>query len=241
MKIKYPLCIVALLFLITTSSTYAQNTTPGVSKGDTFDYTYTFYWETTNPTLTVPQAFVELNETQHFKITVADVSNSILTLDVTKYFKNATENTERGTADIVNEVINVPFGFLILASNIGGTDKMYSSGGSAVFTETLQKTYPDGQRETNHRLYEATGEDRYQRMEAYYDKASGVAYEYIAENQQTANSYVTTTRETMTLTESSIWVVPEFPFYIVPLIFAAGSAILLFTVKCVKKTNYSLF
>ena len=224
--------ITVLILLASATSVCAQNVTPGVSKGDVFDYSYSFYWESTNPTITIPPAYTELNETESFTITIVEITGSVLTLDTTRHFRNSTEKTERGTIDIVNEIIETPFGFLILESNIKAGEKMYSSGGNAIFTETIQKTYPNGQRATNHRFTETTGEDRYQKTEAYYDQLTGVAYEYIAENQESSNSYVTITRESMTLTTSSIWTIPEFTTtYILILLMIAISATSVVTLK----------
>ena len=236
MNPRIALFLIVLITLALTAPVYAQNTIPGVSEGDVFDYSYSFYWESTNPTITTPQAYTELNETESFTLTVVDITGSVLTLDSARHFRNSTEKTERGTIDIVNEIIEAPFGFLILASNIKAGDKMYSLGGNAVFTETIQKNYPNGQRETNHRFSETTGEDRYQKIEAYYDKSTGVAYEYIAENQESSNSYVTITRESMTLIASSIWTIPEFPMPIIAmLLLIAFSAISVITMKLRRK------
>lgn len=71
----------------------------------------------------------------------------------------------------------MPYRFLIIAGNLNANDKIYPSGGQATINETILRTYPNGDRETNKRLVETTSEKHYEKTEVYYDKIKGIAVE----------------------------------------------------------------
>jgi hypothetical protein len=224
--------ILALLFTATTGTTLAQTAILGVSKGDTFNYDYNILWESTDPTATPPLEYVDLNNTRSIQIKVNQVSGNTITLEVTRHFRNGTESSETGQIDVNQEVIDVSFGFLIIRAGANPNEKIYPSGGRATITETVLRTYEKGERETNHYISESTEENTYDKVEIYFDKTTGVAVEYYNEFRETSNSYVTTTKETVTLDSSTLWTIPEFPTYAILLILTFTS---LFIVLYVKK------
>ena len=218
--------ILALLFTATAGTTRAQTAVPGVFQGTTLNYDYNLHWESTDPTATPPPEYVNFNNTRSIQIKVNQVSGTTITLEVTRHFRNGTESSETGQIDINQEIIDVSFGFLIVRANISANEKIYPSGGRTTITETILRTYAQGTRETNHYLSEDADEDTYEKIEIYFDKATGVATEYHYESRETSDSYTTTTKETLTLDSSILWIIPEFPTYAVLLILIFASLLM---------------
>jgi hypothetical protein len=67
-------CILTILIFATTETTSAQTIIVGVSPGNTLDYSYSLFWESTDPTATIPLEYIELNNTQLIQIGIRSVS-----------------------------------------------------------------------------------------------------------------------------------------------------------------------
>jgi hypothetical protein len=206
---------------------FAQTVTVGVSPGTTLQYNYNLSWTSTDPTATIPPEYIELNNTQLIQITIKNVSGSLINMDITKHFKNGTESTQNGNTDVDKQIIDIPYSFLIIRANANPNETIYPSGGHATITETVLRTYEKGERETNHYTSESTTVDSYEKVEIYFDRTTGVAVEYYYEFRETSNSYVTTTKETVTLDSSILWTIPEFPAYAILLIFTITSLLII--------------
>jgi hypothetical protein len=209
----------------------AQTVIIGVTKGDAFDYSYNLLWESTTPSATPPAEYVEMNNTQSFRLSITDVSGYLVSVETTLHFKNGTERTQNGTVDTYHQSISVPYGFLLIRANSNPNEKIYPDGSDAAINETVSRTYSNGEKETSHYVTEITGANRYEKTEIYFDRATGVALESYYENRETSGSYSTTIKETITLEGSGVTAAPlEFPLYVVVpvvIIVAAVFAILL--------------
>jgi hypothetical protein len=179
----------------------ASAPTVGVSKGETFDYSYNIAWTSTNPSATPPSDALEYNNTQKVQLTITNVQGSIISVDVTSSFKNGSQKTVSGTIDIENSGYTVPFGFLIVGANIAKGQPIYPAGGQLV-TDTVSRSYPSGQRETN--LISAQNSD--EKVTTYFDKIKGVAVDYSHTMYETASdgSSITST-EQLVCTNSDVW------------------------------------
>lgn len=217
-KLFATLFTLSLLIIAILGTALAQTVTVGVNPGNILEYNYSLFWNSTDPTATVPAEYVELNNTQLIQINIKSVSGSQINMDVTKHFKNGTQSTENGNIDVDKSIIDIPYGFLIIRANANADEKIYPSGGHATITETILRVYENGTRETNHYLSEDTDEDTYEKIEIYFDKTTGVVVEYYSELRETSDSYTTTTKETATLDSSILWTIPEFPAYAILLI-----------------------
>jgi hypothetical protein len=214
-------CLVSLLLITVAGTAFAQTAIAGVTKGSTFDYNYNLLWESNDPNADPPTEYVDLNNTQWFRISIADVSAFVIRVQTTLHYKDGTENTETGSVNIDQQTIDVPFGFLLIRANSNPNEKIYPAGDyAATINETVLRTYPDGKRETSHYITENTRENTYEKTEIFFDRATGVAVESQYESRETSGSYVTTTKETITIKSSSIWTIPEFP---------AGTVLLILT------------
>lgn len=210
--------IILVEFLALSVSAFAQTAVVGVSVGETFDYSYVLQWSSTDPTAFPPSAYVELNKTYSIQFRVADISGSKINLEKTVTFKNGSQTKETGYIDIDTGDILISFGSLIVGANLNVEDKLYPSGGHAVINDVSTRTYPSGQRETNHYIFETTDQNNYQKIEIYFDKQTGVAVSYSYESTETSDSYTTTAQEMLASTNADVWTVPEFPALIIPLL-----------------------
>ncbi len=211
-------------------SAFAQTTTAGISKGETFDYSYNVTWTSTNPSAIPPSYITDLNNTQKIQFKITQVDGSNITLDCIKSFKNGTSTVQSGTINIDSGAINIPYGFLIVRANIEKNQLVYPNGGHQTITDTVTRSYATGQRETNIILSQEPDET----ITIYFDKIKGIAVDYSYQTNTTLNGQTTTTKETLTNTNSDVWAVnqptpsvPEISFVVVPLILATASAVLL--------------
>lgn len=207
--------------MIVTSS--AQTRTVGVSPGDWFKGNITVNWSSNDPNATFPPSsyewLEEMNETDWMLISVLSVSGTNITLQSTSHFKNGNETIESGWLNIDTGEGNMTW--MAISANLNANDTLYTSGPISHYTinETLTRTYPDSVRETNllNMTYEyswtidETQYYYYFTENFYWDKAAGILVEdYFGEINQTGE-YTTSWSSLYRITESNVWVVPEFP------------------------------
>ena len=208
MKTKLVALSTIIIFLVTIEGVaLAQPVDVGVSKGETFDYSYNLLWSSTDPTATIPSDYVQLNNTQAIQFTITDISGSKISMEKTNIFKNGTQTKESGFVDINTGDIKINYGTIIVGSNLNAGDKLYPSGGHAIINDTTTRAYPSGPRETNHYISETGDQNNLVKVELYFDKQKGVAVNYYFESHETSDGYTATTQETLTNTNSNVWMV----------------------------------
>lgn len=218
-----------ILFLNSISPAQALFT--GVSKGETFDYSYSITWSSTDPAAIPPSKYLESNNTQR-QLKITDVSGSIINVDYVKYFRNGTSNTQSGTVNIDTGAITVPYGFLIIGCNLTKNQQVYPNGGHQIINDMVMRSYSSSQRETN----VIRSEELDETTTIFFDKVKGIAVDYNYQTAETFNGYTITIEEVLVNTNSDVWtVIPEFPVFVVPLVLVTASAVLLLTVKRTKK------
>jgi len=181
-----------------------------------------------------------MNKTEWMSISVEDVSGTNITFQYTTHFKNGTEGTEGGYVDIDTGKGNMTF--MAISANLNANDTLYTSGDYSTWkiNETIVRTYPDSVRDTN--LFNMIWEYSWTHNETQYyyyftenwfwDKSTGILVEdYFAEINQTGE-YITTWSALASITESSVWIAPEFPTWTSILILFV---ILTFTVAIYKR------
>src|SRR3989304_3838970 len=184
-KLFATLCTLSLLVIAILGTAFAQTVTVGVSLGNILDYNYSLFWNSTDPTATVPPEYIELNNTQLIQINIKNVSGTLINMDITKHFRNGTETTQNGNIDVDKQIIDIPYGFLIIRANANPDEKIYPSGGHATITETILRTYAQGTRETDRKSTRLNSSHGYEKIEIYFDKTTGVAPEYYFEFRET--------------------------------------------------------
>jgi hypothetical protein len=237
MKLKTVLLNFVLAFLLSAMvvTAAAQERTVGVAEGDWFTYGIDASWNSTDPNLFSPSSVYGewdvMNGTEWAKITIGEVSGTNISLQYLSHFKNGTEEIGEGYIDIdTGDSANAAF--TIISANLDVNDNLYTTGNYStwVINETIARTYPDGVRNTNHVnmtygnswTVNETDCHYYYSINFYWDKETGILVEdsFAVSNQ--TEECLTTWSVVSTLTDSSAWVIPEFP--------AAGTSILVISV-----------
>jgi hypothetical protein len=229
--VLFTLISVFLLSAMTVTSIVAQPRIVGVSVDDWSKYgEITVDWSSSDPNATFPPPYwewlVTINETEWMQYSVEGVSGTNVTLQVTEHFKNDTERIRSGWIDIdtgsssqeTNETTDM--GIMIISANLDANDTIYSSPDWSDWkiNYTVTRTYPGGARNTNHlKMTEeyswSNGIAVYQNMSMnyYWDRSTGVLVEWSIEAANQTGDYLTTWSALMRITESNVWVIPEFP------------------------------
>ena len=212
MKNKITLTILILTILMAAPTiTSAQLVSPGVSKGDIFEYNYNATWNSTDPNAQVTANVAKLIQTQSFQIRIINVTGTTVNAEVTTRYRDGTTKTETGFVDVQSGSIHMPFGTMIIAGNLNANDKIYPTWDQDTINQTVTRTYQSGNRETNQRLVETTSENSYEKTEVYYDKIKGIVVESYYESRDTYNSQTETFTETITNTNADVWTVASAP------------------------------
>ena len=211
--------------MVVTSS--AQERTIGVTVGDWFKYgEFNVSWSSNIPNATFPAAAEEMNETEWMLVSVQNISwGKWVFLEIVKHFKDGTEKTENGSVDI--ETGAGIMNGRIISANLNANDTIYTGSpfSTSKIDETIVRTYPDGERETNHAntTWELNGTLYINSQtingtekgvtNCYWDRSTGILVEnsYEEVEQYEGGEYLTTLSATYRITESNVWTVPEFP------------------------------
>jgi len=224
------LLLVFLLSAVVVPSS-AQPRVVGVNVGDWFKFgTIDINWSSNDPNATFPPSgwewLEERNATEWVLFSVVDVSGTNVTFQSTEHFESETERIQISYIDVDTGAGNISFG--AIAANLNANDTLYTAPPYSSFTinETVTRTYPSGVRETN--LFNMTDESSwtinetqyyyYYTMNFYWDKATGVLVEQYFEAIYQTGEYLTSWSSLASLTESNVWVVPEFPAWTLVLI-----------------------
>jgi len=209
---------IVLLNLISTSllialvaAASATTRTVGVSVGNTFRYSFTVSWNSTDPSATPPSDLVDLNNTQWGEITITAISSTNITGQMTTHYKNDTEITTGGWVDI-NTGNSENWTASFISANLAQGDSLYTSSPYNTWSinETVPRTYLSGVRETNHfNMTFSSGTQSY-RYNFYWDKSTGVLVEFQRGATTHTGAYTTTWSEGGQIISSNVWIVPEF-------------------------------
>jgi hypothetical protein len=236
MKTNLTLATFLLILLVTTLSqtASAQTATVGVNAGNTFIYSYTAKWESTDPAAIIPVEYAKLKDTQYVQMNIVSVEGTLINIDFTRHYKDGTETKQNGNIDVNTQVLEIPYRLLIRAG-ANSQEKIYPLGGHATLNDTATRTYPIGQVETIRYVSPETNEPNFEKTEIIYDKANGVGLEYNYESQEISGSYITTIKTTLVITS---WVIPEFPSTAVLMLLLIAIPIVLVAYKKKWQSNH---
>jgi hypothetical protein len=182
-----------LLFFMMIGDTSGQipQPVPGVSPGNTFTYDFSaFFWNYTNPNAAPPADLVELNKTESIRITITQVSGSMVLMNITSRFENGTETPpSEDFVDIMSGASVKAFG-LIVSPKLATNNVVYPYGTiNFTINDTMTRTYSFGVRETAHSSVNTTGVvgTVYAFDDLYFDRETGVMLEWYAEQVQTSS------------------------------------------------------
>ncbi|UCE96706.1 MAG: hypothetical protein JSV51_03700 [Candidatus Bathyarchaeota archaeon] len=201
--------------LVITSS--AQERTVGVNVGEWFEYDHIFDWSSSDPNATIPPYFELVSEIEWTNITILDVSGTNVTFQSVMHLKNGTDLTNLGLTDVDTGEGNATN--WVVSANLDPNDSIYTTGdySSWKINETIVKTYPDGVRDTNHvnitKEMNMTGVYMYASNNFYWDRSSGIVVEMTIIQISQMEAIETNMTSIIKITESDVWVIPEFSTY----------------------------
>ena len=174
----------------------------GVSQGNVFEYNMIARWN--SPSQSAPPELLELNQTKMIKVTVSEVSGSLISTKILTSYQNGTESTADGSCNIgTGECTGLPF----IGANLEKNDLVNPSASEHWYVnETVTRTYQDDPRETNHLKIEDTGTSDgvgvvKSTYDYYFDKSTGVLVEYTTELSYNDVSSITESK----LLASNVW------------------------------------
>jgi hypothetical protein len=227
MKQKVVLLHFVLTFLLSAmivTTAAAQERTAGVTEGDWFTYEVDACWNSNDPNAIYPPVDYEnweiTNQTEWAKMEITSVSGTNVSVQYLTHFENGTEDIGDGYIDVATgDESNAAL--TIIAANLDANDNLYTSGDYSMWTinDTITRTYQDGVRNTNHinMTFEFSwteNETEYyitQFVNLYWDKETGILVEDSFEYYNQTGEYLTTWSAGSRITDSSVWVIPEFP------------------------------
>lgn len=206
-RIIIPFTVFLILSTLILLDTATAESVVGVLKGETFDYTYDIFWASSNPSAVPPALFTILNDTQTVQLKIDSISGSKLGVIVTERFSNGSHRVLTGFIDTSSGLIEAPYGFLIIGSNLAANELMYPSGGHQTITSSYSRSYVSGPRETNRYLSETESE----RTEIDFDKVKGISVAYSYQTTEITDGYTVTIKEVMANTNFDVWIAAPPP------------------------------
>ena len=188
----------------------AQTRTVGVNVGDTWRYSATASWSSTDPTATPPPHVVDYNDTQWLEVNITAISGTNITGQMTTNYKNGTKVSSGGWIDI-DTGNNVNMTYMIISANLTVGDSLYTTSYATWFiNETVPRTYLSGARDTNHINSTSSNEIQYLASNLYWDKSTGILVDLFVQNIYQELNYTTSWTEGLQIISSDLWVIPEF-------------------------------
>jgi len=127
----------------------------GVKAGDTFTYSIKGIFETTSETATIPANFVEVNQTDYYKVTIVNVEGSNVTYNFIWRFLNGTQYERTETINVSTGTDGVDFWAIYPANLTQGSLLRPLGTIKATVNSTSTREYLDGNRTTN--IHTVTG------------------------------------------------------------------------------------
>ena len=205
----------------------------GVVGGDNFRFSYTCYFSSNDPHTPPPSSFSAINQTDYFMINVTAVSGASVNFETTLRGLNGSSSLGVCSMNVGTGASSISgyggpassSGFYFMARNVGMMGRMFpSSSLSPTVNDTFSMPYSGGARLTNHFVTSTTANGMTVNSDFYFDQATGMMVQWRQETLQTNGSYQTNSTQTMKMTSSNVWVIPEFPTSnIVPIFIICGS------------------
>ena len=204
--------VLIVLFLFSIMGTvFASTEGAGVKEGDMYSYNVQF--SSNVPSLTN----LDLRRMVAMSITVTRVDADEIEYQSTVIFNNGTESTADNSELYSKESPYVNW-YLFYPANLSASDPVSIFGGHYPITETVLRNYTGVERETNRLAIELTGlntsnipeyPEYHEYYDVYFDKKTGMAVglriEQVNSDDELLNGL------TLTIKESNVWTVPEFP------------------------------
>lgn len=203
--------IIAAIILATLGSPSSQ-AVAGVKAGDTFTYGLEGLWESNDPNATISDSVLQANMTESFQVTITNVSDTEISIHTVWRFKNETVLEADSNVDILTGISSGGF-WAIYAANLDQGQDAHASGPEPVtISNTYDKQYLSGKRETNLLSMSAQFQNVDDPSRVYtdsrviqFDKETGMLVEL--RNENVYNSPEKTETIVWELVDSNVWVV----------------------------------
>jgi hypothetical protein len=191
----------------------ATTVVAGVAVGGTFTYDIKGLARVIDSNATIPENFFQLNMTKWYRVTITHVTNAEVSFNTTWRFSNGTEIEKTGKVNIETGKDNSLDFWAIYASGLNagefarpfGTDRL-------AINATEERTYNDGERETNrvsleNQFYDADDPtlsrtyDDY--LSIYFDKQTGMLVELVDVKLYSSPQIILTLQ--WKIIESNVW------------------------------------
>jgi len=193
----------------------AQERTVGVNVGEWFRYSHTFDWSSSDPNATMPSWYELMNAIEWTNNTILNVSGTSVTFQSEMHLKNGTDVTNFLLTDVDTGAGNSTN--WVVSANLNPNDSLYTAGEYSAWkiNETIIRTYPDVTRDTNHVNMTAemnmSGVYQYGSTNFYWDRSTGIVVEMAITLMSQMEGIETNMTSIITIIESDVWVIPEFP------------------------------
>jgi hypothetical protein len=215
--------ILFLSYLTGLRITSARTLVPGVARGDVFYYEMYGGFSSSDPNSVILVPPFEANNTDWVRIKITDVAGSIINHVYTLHYKNGTEERIEGLTDVAsNSSYSHGFrGVPICPANLNAGDTLPTV--QLTVNDTLLRTYPFGERETNH----VTWKSSIDYGDCYFDRQTGMLIElyrvHLFINPET-NETISKT-DVVKMTSSSSWTSSKLPTFSIPSLIIVAAAL----------------
>ena len=183
------ICVVsvaAIFWVQSLPQTPSKTVESGLTAGNVFTYNIKGLATKTGPNATIPESFLELNQTEWYRVNITSVSGSEVSYNATWRFINGTEFEQASKVNVATGAGNPDF-WAIYAANLTAKDLVRPSGSDGfTVNDTETRTYKGGNRETNllsiqSQFYDSS-DPTYSKtyndyMYVYFDKQTGMLVE----------------------------------------------------------------
>lgn len=190
----------------------------GLKAGDNFTYSFEVIWNSTDSTQSVPQEYVNMNQTISIHINVTDASGTTAYVTVTTIMRDGTSPSSPGFVE-VSTGRGEGAQLLVIGANLNAGDQVYprsdatavAAGAAAApftITDIVSTAYLGSLKTTDHyyeRVTNSTTGD-YTDRNAYYDRDTGVLLE------MTLQHYYASLGET----DTEHWLITQFNTAVAP-------------------------
>lgn len=201
--------LIILLLISITGTTFASTENTGVKEGDMYSYDVQI-------SSNVPSLInLDMLRMVAMRINVTQVNADEIKYQSTAIFNNGTESTTDNSEYIYSKESPYVNWYLFYPANLSTNDTVPIFGEHYPITETVLRNYAGVERETNHLVIELAGlntssiPEYHEYYDAYFDKKTGMAVglhiEQVNSDEELLNAFA------LTIKESNVWVVPEFP------------------------------
>lgn len=181
----------------------------GVKAGDWALYDVVSNYSTNDPNPPVRPISPNVTDIVQYKLEVIEINGTRIAYRATAYLRDGTEISFTASTNVSSnymEVFPPPF----IAANLTAGDRLYNDPNSIVINATLTKTYAGAEKEVNYAnltqdMLTANGYRLTGKIEAYWDRESGLIDELTQNSQYVSGNLTTKLYGHLDIKETNAW------------------------------------